>query len=290
MIRRPPLRWFALLQQGKQMALVDAEHGLLRHAPIEAFQSGRNWRLTASSPRDQAYGLEQTPDFPLEAWLQHFLGQVYPLNRLCLLLVWPEPPSALTLQLWRMCLSHLDLADYAICSPLDCLALKLENSLLIYLDGGVAGLAACHQAKVTEASYLGYGRFLTRAVRRYLLQRYELRVDFATASTIWWRLEQDQTQLTVSGLNARQQPQHQLLLFEELQPLARAALTPLIEEVHTLSGVYPELPCQLLGNRSALPGMETLLAEQLPAGAEKIQAGDRMLIEGIQLRLMEVMT
>lgn len=290
MIRRPPLRWFALLQQGKQMALVDAEHGLLRHAPLTAFKTGKQWHLTDAGAQGEAYGLEQSPDFPLQAWLQHFLQQVYPLSRICLLLVWPEPPSALTLHLWRMCLAHLGLADYAICSPLDCLALKLENSLLIYLDGGVAGLAACQQSSVTEASYLGYGRFLTRAVRRYLLQRYGLRVDFATASTIWWRLEQDQTQLTVSGLNARQQPQHQLLLFEELQPLARAALTPLIEEVHTLSGVYPELPCQLLGNTSALPGMEALLAEQLPAGAEKVQAGDRMLIEGIQLMLMEVMT
>lgn len=289
MIRRPPLRWFALLQQGEQVALVDAEHGLLRHAPLEAVRTGRQWRFDVSpSSSGEVCRLGQSPDFPLEAWLQHFLGQVYPLNRTCLLLVWPEPPSALALHLWRICLAHLGLAQYVIASPLDCLALKLEDSLLIYLDGGVAGLAACRQGQVAEATYLGYGRFLTRAVRRHLLQQHGLRVDFSTASTVWQRLEQAQTQITVSGLDARQQPQHQLLLFEDLQPLAQAALTPLIEEVHTLTGVYPELPCQLLGNTSALPGMESLLARHLPAEAEKIQAGDRVLIESIQLMLMEV--
>lgn len=285
-----PLRWFALLQQADQMALVDAEHGLLLHRPLEAVITGRHWQLPNASTRPglTRHRLEQTPHFPLESWLKQFLTQAYPLNRICLLLVWPEPPSALSLHLWRVCLEHLGLAAYKVCSPLDCLALQLEQSLLIYLDGGVAGLAACRQSQVLEASYLGYGRYLTRAVRRYLLQHYDLRVDFFTASSVWQRLELAQTQMTITGLNSQQQAQQQLLLFEELQPLVQAALTPLIEEVHTLNGVYPELACQLLGNTNALPGMEVLLAQQLPPQAEKIQAGDRVLIESIQLMLMEV--
>jgi len=285
-MKRP--RWFALILQEHSMGLVDLEHGLLVHEPMLAARQGRRWRFGPEIERGQRpVSVYQSPEFPLQDWLVWFLERVYPLRKLKLLLIWPESPSALTLHLWKACLNQLGIAESRVVSPLDCLAPALQSSLLIYLDGGLAGLAACVQGRVQEATYLGYGRFLTRAVRRYALEKHTLRVDFQTAESLWQRLGAFQ-QVTVSGQDLQGRLRHQLLLAEDLEPMVIDALTPLVREVHYLQAVYPDLPCQLLGNQNVLPGLESCLAQQLPASAEKIEAGDQILIQSIQAMLQEV--
>lgn len=277
-------RPFALLLQRERVGLIDAEHGLvIEAAPLAAPKGhGKGWIFDA--PAAQLPHCQQMfthASFPLAVYFDWFLTRVYPVRKLSLTLV-SNVQQPLSLSLWQHLFAGLGLREpLRVRSPLQCLGAQLKNGLLIHCEDGLAQLGAFRNRSAEESSQVGYGFYLSRAIRQYVQTRHGLRIDAATAEQAWLRLGSER-QLTIQGQDSEGKARRQLLIAEELAAVFAAAVVPLLDEIGQLQQHFPQLPIQLLGPQSALPWLAELLTAKLKLPLQAPADSDSLLLRSIQ--------
>lgn len=279
-------RPFALLLQRERIALIDAEHGLvIEAAPLAAPQAkgrGKGWVFdTPAAQMPHCQQMFASAHFPLAAYFEWFLARVYPVRKLSLTLV-SNVQQPLSLSLWQHLFAGLGLRQpLRVRSPLQCLGAQLKNGLLIYFEDGLAQLGAFRNRSAEESAQVGYGFYLSRAIRQYAQTRHGLQIDAATAEQAWLRLGSER-QLTIQGRNREGKPCRQLLIAEELEAVFAAATVPLLDEIGQLQLRFPDLPIQLLGPQRSLPWLAEVLAARLRLPLQALADSDSLLLRSIQ--------
>lgn len=282
-------RFFALYLQSSGVKVLEAEHGLLLEEAPLALRQGKHWLFGAQAAHSPlALHLFQDEGFPLSAYFRWLLERFYALRKLDLLLLLPDQQS-LSRNLWTGFLKDLGLASFTLATPLDCLVRTLKTGLLIYLEEGLASGVLCRRAQVLETFSIGYGRFLTRALRHQVLKHYDLRIESGTAAAVWQKLAAG-GQVTVTGERADGKAGNQMLIFEDLQQMLAQALQPLLEEIVYLQALYPDSDCCLLGADALHPGLHDLLRSQLPQPLRLTEQPERLVLNSIQHVLQELQT
>lgn len=280
------LRPFALLLQREKLTLIDHEHGLVTTAaPLAAPRAQRrNQDWVFDSPASGLPGCRQmftAADFPLAAYLGWFLERVYPVRKQRLTLV-SNLQQALSLSLWQHLFQSLGLREpLRVRSPLQILGAGLGQGVLIYLEDGLAQIGVFENHLASESSQVGYGFYLSRAIRQHVLTRHGLQIDTPTAEAAWQKMG-SAGQLTIQGRDAEDRPCRQLLIAEELAPVFAAALEPLLSEIAYLQSRYPGYGLTLLGPQASLPWLVELVCSGWPASFLQPEDPETLLIQSIQ--------
>lgn len=278
------LRPFALLLQRERIGLIDAEHGLvIEAAPLAApLPRERGWCFDA--PAAEAGTCRQLfthADFPLAEYFDWFLGRIYPIRKQRLMLV-SNLQQPLSQNLWQHLFAGLGLrVPLQMRSPLQCLADRLANGLLVYCEDGLAQLGVFHQRQAETLCQVGYGFYLARAIRHHVQARHGLQIDAVTADQAWMRLGAE-GQLTIQGRDDAGKIRRQLLIAEDLDLVFAEAIAPLAREMGHLQSLYPSLPTYLLGPQAGLPWLPKLLAAVLPLACICPSEPETLLQAGIQ--------
>lgn len=284
-------RAFCLHLQRSGMTVLEAEHGALLEVPPLALAQGKNWTFGVGALKSSsALHLFDDAGFPLKAYLQWVLERFYPLKKIELLLLVPGQHKLMQ-SLWFCLLQELSLASFTLGTPLDCLIRTLKTGVFVYLEDGLASLAVCQQGHILESTSVGYGHFLTRAMRHQVQTAYGLRIESETAARVWQKLSSGGTQVTVTGETFEGKLSNQMLILEDLKGLLVRALQPLIQEVAYLQALYPHLDCFLLGRDAENSGLQEVLKQCLDmAGSRAAQIPEsleRLLQNSIQYVLQE---
>lgn len=281
MIAPRRLRPVALLLHYEQISLIDAEHGLvLEEAPL-ALQTPKGWEFgPAAINKSGSLHFFASRHFPLADYFEWFLSRFFPLRKLRLFVLTPEPLQPLSISLWAHLFSQLGLRESVqLHSPLYPLASSLKQGLLVYLADGLSQVAVCRKGQIQELSQAGYGFYLTRAVRQHVLERYSLKIDVPTAEQAWLRLGGSEHQLTIEGRDQHASLRRQLLIAEELRSAFNKAFEPLLRELDYLKQLNPELSAQVYGPHAPwLASQAAGLQQSLALPPDR----DRILIHSIQ--------
>lgn len=287
-MKRGARRHFALHLRHAAAVVYEAEHGLLLETPPLALRQGKQWQFGVQAP--QAQHLLEDVGFPIKAYLHWLLERFYTLKKIDLLLLTPNQ-QRLSHSLWFELLQDLGLAAYTLASPLDCLRCTLKTGLLLYLEDGLASLAVCQQGQLLDAASVGYGHYLTRALRHQVWQQHGLYIEGKAAAQVWKKLLAGSQQVTVSGENAEGQRRNQMLIQEDLGPLVSLALHPLVDEILHLQTLFPGMDCFMLGGDARHPHLQAAIRQHLQANtAQNVivpENGERLLQNSIQRVLQE---
>ncbi|MEZ0372414.1 MAG: hypothetical protein ACAI44_25210 [Candidatus Sericytochromatia bacterium] len=279
------LRPFALLMQRERVSLIDAEHGLVIEAAPLAAPAGKGWAFDqAAAALPGCQQMYASAAFPLAEFFGWFLERVYPVRKLGLTLV-SNLQQPLSLSLWQHLFADIGLREpLQLRSPLQCLGSNLIEGLLVYLEDGLAQIGVFEQRRAQEQSQVGYGFYLSRAIRQHVLAKYGLRIDSETAAEAWQRLGGER-QVTLLGRDGEGRQRRQLLIAEELEDAFAAAFAPLLSEIGFQRNFHPALPLYLLGPQAASPWLAKLLAAHLPGPLVLPPDPEGILIQGIQREL-----
>lgn len=291
-MKRQARRAFALNVRHSSVMVQEAEHGCLLEVLPLASRQGKHWIFGAEAA-DSGTVLHLFDDagFPLAAYFRWILERFYPLKKMDLLLLVPGQQKWVQ-SLWFELLQNLGLASFTLATPLDCLARALKTGLLVYLEDGLAALAVCQRGETLETTSVGYGYFLTRAMRHQVQAHYGLRIEPETATLVWQKLSAGGQQVTVTGENLEGRRHNQMLILEDLKDIFAMALQPLIQEILYLQALYPRLDCFMLGTDAGYPSVQEILQEQLQEStSQPFQTPEhleRLLQNSIQHVLQEI--
>ncbi len=290
-------RPFALLLEPERVALIDAEHGLvIQEPPLAHLNPKGKWAYgSAAAGQPGCKSLQGSADFPLAGFFAWFLERVYPVKRQQLCLLSLESRRPLSISLWTHLFGQLGLREpLQLMSPIEpmakALAASSRSGMLLYLGEGQAQLAGIRPSQV-ELSQVGYGFYLTRAIRQHVIERHRLPIDMPSAEQAWQRLggtgDASSRQLTLEGRDPEGKVTRRLLIAEELEPLFSAAIEPLIREI---SHLQRPGELQLYGPQADLPWLLPVLKQRLQAA--KLQQPlvlpperERILMHSIQTYL-----
>lgn len=285
-------RPFALLLEQERVALIDAEHGLvIQEPPLASPLPKGKWAFgSAALSQPGCRQLQSAPDFPLAGFFAWFLERIYPVKRQKLCLLSLESRQPLSISLWAHLFGQLGLREpLQLMSPIEPMAAGLAASsrsgMLLYLGDGQAQIAGVRPGAV-ELSQVGYGFYLTRALRQHVIERHRLPIDSPSAELAWQRLggpaESGARQLTLEGRDLDGKPTRRLLIAEELEPLFTAAVEPLIREINHQQ---PSSEIQLYGPQASLPWLMPILSHRLNQPLVLPPERERILMHSIQTYL-----
>lgn len=285
---------FALYLDRSSARLIHAQHGLIRaELPLARPRASLRKPQRIDQPKDWEFGQLAASDadalhafqdvnFPWPAYLSWLLSPLQPWRKARLALILPQS-SASERGLWSALLAQLGLTDCRFFDALEIL-LPTRQGILLYLHDGLARLVFRKLDSQPDTQRLGYGYYIARELRRQILTRHGLQIDFATADASWRKLACPGQQVTIQGLNARGKRQQQLMIAEDLNQILPQALQPLLEELQLLQAQQPDAPCLLLQEQGSEVNLGYYLGSQVP-DLESLQLSPEQVLQGIQYLL-----
>ncbi len=283
---------FALYLDRSSARLIHAQHGLIRdELPLARLRASvrkprvahaKDWDFGQAASQGEHLHAFRDPGFPWPAFLTWLLSPLQPWRKSRLALIFPQS-SAGERGLWLTVFAQMGLQHCHFFEPLD-LILPTRRGIMLYLHDGLARLSYRNESIPGETQRLGYGYFIARELRRQILTRHGLQIDFATADTSWRKLASAGQQVTIQGLNTVGERQSQLLIAEDLNQILPQALQPLIEEFQLLQKQEPDSPCLLIQPAGHELNLGAYLLRQLPE-LEGVQLSSEQALQGIQYGL-----
>ena len=289
---------FALYLDRSSARLIHAQHGLIREElPLARARTATLRKQASRNPKDWLLGQQAAAEpealhafrderFPWEAFLSWLLSPLQPWRKARLALILPQS-SASERGLWNTLFAQLGFSQCLFLDPLEVI-LPTQEGILLYLHDGLARLAQRKEGQLADTQRLGYGYFIARELRRQILKRHGLQIDFGSADTSWRKLASPEQQVTIQGLNANGERQSQLIIAEDLIQILPQALQPLQEELQLLQTQTPQARALLIQPAGAELNLGDYLLSQSPE-IEGLQLSPEQALQGIQYRLRKLM-
>lgn len=289
---------FALYLDRSSARLIHAQHGLIRDElplarprvagrKLPRFDQPKDWDLgQVAASHDDALHAFRDVDFPWVAYLSWLLSPLQPWRKARLAFILPQS-SASERGLWNTLFAQMGFSQRLFLDPLEVI-LPTQQGILLYLHDGLARLTQRKEGLLAETQRLGYGYFIARELRRQILRRHGLQIDFGSADTSWRKLASPDQQVTIQGFNANGERQSQLIIAEDLIQILPQALQPLQEELQLLHAQAPQARRFLIQPAGAELNLGDYLLRQSPE-LEGLQLSPEQALQGIQYCLRKLL-